>query len=130
MEQKERFWELLLHEDNMFNNRLEMFFLVQSILVATMAILFNSKNTTHFTYTLVISIAISLTIILGYILAKQGYVLEKCREVCKKDISEYKEFIEKRNTGIWNIRSTKILSFVLPPIILLLWCITLMYNII
>jgi hypothetical protein len=130
MEKKERLWELLLHEDNVFNNRLEMFFLVQSLLIAAMAILFNTKEITQSSIFLIIVVAMFLTLILGYILAKQGHILEKCRAECKKNIIEYREFIELRNNGIWNIRSTKILSYFLPPIVFILWTISLIYNIV
>ncbi len=128
-----RLWEYLITEQEIFNNRLNFFLAVETILLSSLAVIIgqgNSINNYEKLLTLFLLLGLSLTIIWVYIQARQNCVLSVVRErahLYLPDIKETQKQIDSRLDSysrrcfIRRIRIRHMLSYVIPSIFLIVW---------
>ena len=124
-DQLNRLWEHGLHEDTMFNERLNFFLVFESILIAIVTGL-HSQTSEPFLEKIVTTLGLLTTIVWGYTQAQQKYILEGLLERTREVIPEYRLTVERRRKVNWPIRNLPILAYGMPALVSLLW-ITLLF---
>jgi hypothetical protein len=128
-EQKKRLWEMTVHDDTMFNNRLNFFLVFESVLLSVVGLLYSSKFTpAKIVLIMIICLGIVLTILWGYIQARQRHVYESLASLCREVFPEYK--MARAQIGKWPLSAVMLLTYIVPALVLLIWIILLVSLII
>jgi hypothetical protein len=124
-EQINRLLEYRLHLENNFNNRLNFFLVFESVLIAMVGVLYSRPSTSILVARLVIILGFSLTLIWGYVQARQKYVVYSINELMEEIAPEYKLASERRKRRKWPISSIWLLTYLVPGFIALTWVVLL-----
>ena len=123
--QKDQLWQWGLHEDGVFNNRLNLFLVFESVLLASVTFAANNlANGTHVMRALSV-IGIFISAIWWYVQIKQKMILDQIKAAVSQQNTLYSKFSEERSIGIWKLSVTGLLSYILPGLVLLIWIIIL-----
>jgi len=85
VEQINRLWQHRLHEDTMFNTRMNFFVVFESILIAVVGILFTNLLSSKPILISIIVLGIIITIIWTYIQGKQKFLLDFLKKKMRRD---------------------------------------------
>lgn len=73
-----------------------------------------------------IVLAIILTLIWGYVQARQKWILDCLVARSLKEIADYRAIVEERKRARWPIGNLALLAYVVPTVVVILW-LTLLY---
>ncbi len=123
-----RVWEHKLHVEDNFYNRLNFFLVFESILLSSVVnVVFSKLSSGKIVLIIIILLGLTITSLWGYAQARQKHILENLRIRLKNIAPEYKETVESR--GKWPVSSMGLLTYMVPPIIGLLWIALLIFAI-
>lgn len=118
----ELLWHHALHEDNIFNDRLNFFLVIESILLAVIAMLFEHTNTNkEIILRLFMGLGFFLTIIWTFVSARQMYILNLIRNRIKNNIQNYANTIKELEKIKWSLSNTLLLSYFIPFTFIVIW---------
>lgn len=120
-EQRARLWEYRLHLDNNFYNRLNFFLIFESVLIGMVGVLYSRPSPSMIVVRLVILLGFSLTVIWGYVQARQMYILYSIHELVQEIAPEYKLAFVRRDRRKWPIPSMWLLAYAVPCLVALVW---------
>jgi hypothetical protein len=122
-EERDRLWQHALHEDNLFNERLNSFVTFQSVLLALAALLVSSKTSDGKNLLRALGVAgLSTCIISVYVQAKQVHIVTLLTDRCRDALPEFRETLTLLESRRWRRVSSKILlAYFLPAIFALAW---------
>src|SRR5437762_3382494 len=95
-EQISRLLEYRLDLENNFNNRLNFFLVFESVLIGMVGVLYSRPSPSMLVVRLVIILGFSLTVIWGYVQARQTYIVYSIHELMQEVAPEYKLALERR----------------------------------
>ena len=119
-DQLNRLWAHGLHEDTMFNERLNFFLVFESILIAVISGL-HSQSPNALLEKVLLILGLLTTLIWGYTQAQQKSILESLMERTRETLPEYKMTVERRRKSNWPIKNLPILAYGMPVLVGLLW---------
>jgi hypothetical protein len=124
-EQTDRLWQRYLSEESIFNDRLNFFLVLESILLGAVITLFGQNNFTQREFILRLSALLGfvLTIIWIYVSARQKWVLGIVRRIAFEKLDEFRLSELEIAKGRWPIRIRTLLAHVIPLSFLLVWII-------
>lgn len=122
-EERDRLWQHALHEDNLFNERLNSFVTFQSVLLALAAILVSSEASDSQGLLRALGVAgLSTSFISVYVQAKQVHIIRLLTERCLETLPEFKVTVSLLETRRWRrISSKRLLAYYLPAVFALAW---------
>ena len=115
--------------ENNFNNRLNTFIVLETILFGVIGLLYQKQPVNAFIVFLLIGLGLSMTLIWGYAQARQRFVYRSLKSRCRHYLEEFKKTQEEREKEKkkWPISTTTILTFFVPAVVGALWVILLLY---
>lgn len=129
-EEKERLWKHALHEDNIFNNRLNFLLGFQSILLAVTGVLVSgSEDRSKLTIIFIVLIGLLFSFIGWLIQIKEKAMWNTLKERCIEFLPEFsatRERYQKRALKFFS--TTWTMTHVIPLILILLWVLLLSYS--
>jgi hypothetical protein len=126
-EQISRLWEHFWHLDNNFYNRLNFFLVFESVLLGVVGLLNSRPNGSILVLKLIMLLGFSLTVLWGYVQARQKYLLDDLTEQVKAVASEYRITLERRKQAKWPISSVWLLAYIVPLLVALIWLVFLIF---
>ena len=119
-DQKNRLWQHKMHEETTFNSRLNFFLVFESVLLSVVGLL-SSKAASPNKVVLIsiISLGFILTILWGYIQAKNKSNTEIIRALVVKALPEYR--IVSTQLAKWPIPTMPLLTYGIPILVGLIW---------
>jgi len=111
------------HEDQIFNDRLNFFLVFESVLLGVVGILYNAQVSKVLFLKLIILLGFLLTVIWGYIQARQKYILDGIKDQLKELDPIYQKTLSERAKTKWPLSVTLLLAYVIPIIIAVTWAI-------
>lgn len=111
------------HEDQIFNDRLNFFLVFESVLLGVVGILYNDQPSKTSFLKLMILLGFLLTVIWGYIQARQKYILDGIKKRLKEIDPVYQITLSERAKTKWPFSATSLLTYVIPIIIVVAWVI-------
>jgi hypothetical protein len=122
-DQKHRLWEHGLHEDTMFNNRLNFFLVFESILLSVVGSLYSKLTPTKVILITIVCLGIVITIIWGYVQARQKHTYDVLGSAAREVFDEF--VIIRTRIGKWPVSSVALLTYAIPGLVLLIWIVLL-----
>lgn len=125
-EQVDRLWQRYLSEEEIFNNRLNLFLVLESLLVgAVITIIGQTSLGPHRSLVLRVSmfLGLGLTIVWIYVSARQKWVLGIVRQMARDHCPEFSRAESLLESGRWPVKIRSLLAHVVPTIFLLVWII-------
>lgn len=119
-------FEHILHEDTVFNERLNFFLVFESVIIGIVGVLYQKSNPSMLIIRTLIVLAIVLTGIWGYVQARQKYIIDRLVARSMNTMPEYKAIVEERNKAKWPVGNLWVLAYVVPTVVGLLWIILLL----
>ena len=118
-----RLWEHGLHEDTIFNDRLNFFLIFESVLLGVVGMLYSKQPPVIKPVLItIVSLGLLITIIWGYIQAKHRSTLRILGERCEEHLTEFKETHAALAGKKWRrISGTWLLAYVIPFLVALIW---------
>ena len=129
-DEKQRTWEHFLHEDNLFNDRLNLFLLSNSLLLALVGVLLAAVKINRLVLTLIITIGLLITIAWLYAQAKQYHIINTLNIQVRNDFAEYRWYedsVKQRNWFRW-LHTTATLAYGIPILMASVWVLLLFYQ--
>lgn len=126
-EQTRRLWEFRLHLNGNFYNRLNFFLVFESVLLGVVGLLYSKPQPPVLVVKMMILLGLSLTVIWGYIQARQKYLLDDLDAHVKAVAPEYEAFLERRKRSRWPVSSKWLLTYVVPALIAFVWLVLLFF---
>jgi hypothetical protein len=123
-DQLNRLWEHKLHVEDNFYNRLNFFLIFESLLLSSVvSAVFNTSPPLSGRAVLIIITCLGflLTILWGYAQARQKYLLDDLRAYLRELLPEYQATHERRSQVKWPVSSMNLLTYLVPPLIGLVW---------
>lgn len=117
----DKLWQHGLHEDSVFNERLNFFLVFETVLLGVVGMLFGSANSTEGIIKLFVTLGFVLTLMWMYVQARQKSVVEGLRQTLRELDKGYDEAITQRDSKRWPISSTWLLTYFIPLSVLLIW---------
>lgn len=111
-------------EEEIFNNRLNFFLLIETVLISGFCVLVvDNKSMPHRELLLRIFLLIGLilSIIWAYVQARQNFVLRIVRKRAVDILPEYAETQIQLDKVRWPIRIRTLLTFVVPAFFIAVW---------
>lgn len=119
----DRLWQHALHEDALFNERLNSFVTFQSVLLALAALLVSeSDNRGDGLICALIVAGMATSVVSAYVQLKQVHLIGTLTERCRAALPEFAETLETLEASRWRrVSSKKLLAVLLPAIFALTW---------
>ena len=119
-EQKNRLWQHKINEEAVFNSRLNFFLVFESVLLSVVGLL-SSKAASPNKVVLIsiISLGFILTILWGYIQAKNKSNNEIIRALAVKALPEYR--MVRTQLAKWPVPTMPLLTYGIPILVGLIW---------
>ena len=117
----DRLWQHGLHEDVIFNERLNFFLVFESLLIATVASLYNSPQPNFFVIRFIIIIGLLLTGVWSYVQICQKQTLVDLKEQTKNLDRDYAEILKRRSDSGLRISTISLLAYWVPFLVSLIW---------
>jgi hypothetical protein len=118
-------FEHILHEDTVFNERLNFFLVFESVIMGIVGVLYQKSAPSLPVIRTLIALAIFLTIIWGYVQARQKYIIELLVKRSLLTMPEYQTIVEIRNRVKWPVSNLWLLAYIVPAVVALLWLVLL-----
>ena len=125
--EKNRLMQHLIQIENQFNNRLNTFLVLETILFGTVSILYSNKVVDNFMLLVINCLGLVLTLIWGYAQARQRYVYKSIKTRCIEHLQEYEDTQDERAKQHWPVSTTVILTFITPSLMVLVWVVLLVH---
>lgn len=119
-DQQNRLWAYKLHEEDIFYNRLNFFLVFESVLLGVVGLLY-SRSYVLIILRLVDILGLILTVLWGYVQARQLYTYTILVDYLKEVMPEYKIVVVRRNKWFLIGSSKKFLTYLVPTLIILMW---------
>ena len=116
-----RLWEHALHEDNLFNDRLNFFLVFESVLVGVVGVLFAQDAPSIPILRFISAFGLTLTVLWLYIQAKQKHTLDVLKTRAELLVPEFKETIEQIRHSRFLVSGTLLLAYFVPGSFAVLW---------
>jgi Flp pilus assembly protein TadB len=118
-----RLWEHGLHEDTIFNERLNFFLIFESVLLGVVGVLYSRQPPVMKSFLVVMaSLGLLITIIWGYIQAKHRSTLRILGQRCEEHLPEFKETHAILAGKKWRrVSGTWLLTYLIPFLVALVW---------
>ncbi len=120
-DQINRLWQQIAATQNRFDTRLNFFLIFESVLIGVVGMLYSRPLTARFPLLCVICLGILLTAIWQYIQARERYLLDDLEAKLLEEVPEYQETVTRRARVKWPIGTTALLTFGVPPLVVLVW---------
>ena len=120
-------FEHMLHEDTMFNERLNFFLVFESVIMGIVGILYQKDAPSLPVIRTLIILAIIMTLTWGYVQARQKYILNQLVARAVKEMNAYRSILEERKRVRWPIGNLALLSYFIPTVVTALW-VTLLFT--
>src|SRR5579863_8907706 len=82
--EQNRLFQHLMQIENNFNNRLNTFIVLETILFGVIGLLYQKQPVNAFIVFLLIGLGLSMTLIWGYAQARQRFVYKNLKERCRR----------------------------------------------
>ena len=116
-----RLWELGLHEDKAFNDRLNFFLVFESVFLGVIASLANNATVNTLFIKIIAIIGLLITFIWGYVQAKHKFIIDDMKAQGRELLPEYSDVAKRRRKSKFPFSVTSILTYVIPALISLIW---------
>jgi hypothetical protein len=119
----DRLFSHALHEDGVFNDRLNFFLVFESVLLATFAALYASER--DISAYLMVGLAIVgmfITFLWGFVQRHQRLMLKVLVKRSKQNVLEYaetKSMVDELRG--WNVSALTIMTYLIPGAVLVMW---------
>jgi hypothetical protein len=123
-----RLWEHGLHEDTIFNERLNFFLIFESVFLGVAGMLYSKQPPVIKPFLVLVALlGFFITIIWGYIQAKHRSTLRILGERCEEHLPEFKETHATLAGKKWRrISGTWLLAYFIPFLVALVWIVLLL----
>lgn len=125
-DQVARLWEHGMHEDKIFNNRLNFFLVLESVLLGVVAMLFGQNNPSSnrdFVLRVFMFTGLAITLLWAYVSARQKYVFDSLKERLREHLPEYAGTVRARKRARWPLSNNTLLAYVVPETFIVIWII-------
>ncbi len=123
----ERLWQHALHEDLMFNERLNFFLVFESLLIATVASLYNASIHEIIIIKLLNLLGLFLTAIWCLVQVRQKSILDDLKNQTKELIPDYEQTLVRRSSLGRKFSITFILAYGVPALVASIWIVLLFF---
>jgi len=120
-EQINHLWQHTMHSQNRFDNRLNFFLIFESVLLGVVGTLYSKSASTKPVLITIICLGFFLTVLWGYIQAREKYLFEGVEKRLEEVAPEYRETLRRREQRRWPLRSTPLLTYGVPAMITAVW---------
>ena len=122
-DQVNRLWEHGMHEDTIFNDRLNFFLIFESVLLGVVGMLYTRQPAAMKAVPIaIITLGLLITIIWAYIQARQRSTLHRLIERLEQNLPEFRETYEPLDRKRWRrLSGTLLLTYVIPILVALIW---------
>lgn len=122
-EEINRLWQHGMHEDKMFNDRLNFFLIFESVLLGVVGSLYGKQPSAMKPILVVLAIlGLALTIIWSFIQAKQRSTLKTLMRLLEDNLPEFKETWDELRTKKWRrVSGTWVLTYLIPFLVAVVW---------
>ncbi len=121
-DQINRVWEHKLHVEDIFYNRLNFFLVFESIFLSSVvSAAFTKLPSGKIVLIILTSLGLVITFLWGYAQARQKYILDDLRAHLEVIAPEYDATHKRRDQVIWPLSSMSLLTYLIPPLIGLVW---------
>jgi len=120
---KQRMWEHGLHEDNVFNERLNFFLIFESVSLGVIGALFTHSPENDESLRFLSLFGLIVTLLWLYVQARQKYVLDSIKARDSAALPDYAFILQIRRR--WPLSTTWLMTYFLPFLILAMWLIVL-----
>jgi len=117
----EFYWDWLKHEENIFTNRSNFFLVAEAMFLAAYAALSTTKNKAEFMVVFSLCMA-GFFITLVWLFVNAKHIINTGKQIREK-LEDADERVKKIRDvkGIWRLRSLKLIGYIIPSILLVLW---------
>ena len=118
-----RLWEHGLHEDTMFNDRLNFFLIFESVLLGVVGMLYGKQPPIMKPILLLLGfLGLFITIIWGYVQSRQRSTLQRLIDRLQENLPEFRETYSPLDQKRWRrISGTWLLTYLIPFLVALIW---------
>lgn len=120
-DQINRIWQHGLHEEGLFNNRLNFFLVLESILFFIVAAFINSGASRPFVLRSFTLFGLLITLVWAYVQARQRYVLKVLEQRIRDTAPEFRATDRELLRTRWPISNLTLLTYVVPGLFVLVW---------
>jgi hypothetical protein len=120
-----RLWQHGLHEDKIFNDRLNFFLVFESVLLSVVALIRSSPNNNPVGIAAIILHGLLITILWTCVQAKQKHTLQIMKQQTLEVDRDYKKIVELRKGIKWPFSITWIFTYAIPGLVGMIWLILL-----
>ena len=120
-EQINHLWQHAMHSQNRFDNRLNFFLIFESVLLGVVGTLYSKSASAKPVLITIICLGFFLTVLWGYIQAREKYLFEGVEKRLEEVAPEYRETLRRREQRRWPLRSTPLLTYGVPAMITAVW---------
>ncbi len=124
-EQRARLWEYRLHEDGLFSERQNFFLVAESMLAVAYTTALTATEPKIGVARIISGIALVLTLTWLWVNKRQYDLVRHVHHIALAELPEFAEVHRTRPTT--RISSTKVLAFVVAPLIATMWVILLVW---
>jgi hypothetical protein len=130
MDEKERLWQHTLHEDTLFNERLNLFLVMQGLLLAVVGVMFQRPGQDTLPVIRIIVVAgLLLTLVSWRVQARQKLKLEILIDEVEVAFPEFKTQQLLTAPPKWfPVSNTTLLAHAIPLILLFVWVLLLVVS--
>jgi hypothetical protein len=114
-------WQHAMHSQNRFDNRLNFFLIFESVLLGVVGTLYSKSASAKPILITIICLGFFLTVLWGYIQAREKFLFEGVEKRLKEVAPEYGEIVFRREQMRWPLHSTPLLTYGVPALIALVW---------
>jgi hypothetical protein len=129
-DQINRLFEHGLHVDTMLHNRMNFFLVFESVLLSVVSVLYSRPSSPKAVLFTIICLGFVLTLLWGYIQARQKWVRDSLKAFRREVMPEYEMTMKRREQVKWPIDSTTLTTYGVPPLVGLVWIVLLIFTII
>ena len=130
-EELRRLWEHGLHEDNVFNERLNFFLIFQSVLYGVAGALLSQQESKIVIVQLLAGFGTLLSGICAYVQGRQKFVVQDLAREFRIHFREYRASFQRRTRPWpWRVSSMWLLAYGVPASAAALWIIVLALSVI
>lgn len=123
-EQSARIWERYSSEEEIFNNRLNFFLILETLLLGGVIAFVGQSTPDRYTLIVLSPIIIVgnfLTLVWVYIQARQKYVLDAVRRWAYQHLPEFRAMEDDIYSKYWPLKIRNLLAYIIPLVFLVTW---------
>ncbi len=116
-----RLFQHLLHEEDLFTNHHNFFLVLESALLGTTGFILTASQSNLTTGLIFASLGFILNLVWLYTMVRMQWMLGLLRKRLRKHLPEYNQTMEERERTRWPISTSRLLTWFVPCITLLVW---------